>query len=158
VDFAEHRHDLAALMVRILFCLYAEDSGLFEKNLFYNYLLNVPAGQGQMRRALLDLFQTLNTPKDQRERYIGTTLSAFPYVNGGLFAEDIEIPIFTDDIKYHLLHESSHKFDWSQISPVIFGSIFESILSGDERRSGGMHYTSVENIHKVTDPLFNPAA
>jgi hypothetical protein len=151
---AAARHPLAVLMVRILFCLYAEDSGLFEKNLFYDYLLKVPAGQGLMRRAFIDLFTTLNTAQDKRDPYIGELLSQFPYVNGGLFAEEIEIPIFTDDIKFHLLQKSSHQFDWSQIDPSIFGAIFTSILSGEERRAGGMHYTSPENIHKVIDPLF----
>lgn len=146
--------DLAALMVRILFCLYAEDAGLFEKNLFYNYLKDVPAGEGRFREALLTLFKVLDTPKEQRDPYLGATLAQFPYVNGGLFAGEIEIPIFTDEIKREILDDSSHRFDWAGISPVIFGSIFESILSGEQRRAGGMHYTSVQNIRKVIDPLF----
>jgi hypothetical protein len=150
----DSRHDLAVLMVRILFCLVAEDSGMFEKNLFYDYLLKVPAGEGQFKRALEDLFTVLDTPVEKRDPYLGEKLSAFPYVNGGLFAEKIQIPIFNDDIKFQLLHKSSREFDWSQISPVIFGSLLEAIVSGDERRAGGMHYTSVENIHKVIDPLF----
>jgi len=148
------RHDLAALMVRILFCLYAEDSGLFERSLFYNYLREIPAGEGVFRDALIKLFKVLNTPEDERDAYLGGMLSQFPYVNGSLFADDIEIPIFTNDIKFQLLQKAGAEFNWSEISPVIFGSIFESILSGDERRAGGMHYTSVENIHKVIDPLF----
>jgi type I restriction-modification system DNA methylase subunit len=148
------RHDLAVLMVRFLFCLYAEDSGLFEKNLFFNYLKEVPAGEGVFRRALIDLFKTLNTPYEGRDKYTGDTLKQFPYVNGGLFAEDIEIPIFNNNIKSQLLTVASQGFDWSSIDPTIFGAIFESILSGDERRAGGMHYTSTENIHKVIDPLF----
>ena len=148
------RHDLAVLMVRILFCLYAEDSGLFEEGLFYRYLKEIPAGEGVFRDALIKLFKVLNTPTDERDAYLGETLAQFPYVNGGLFADDIEIPIFTNDIKYQMLQKAGYEFDWSEISPVIFGSIFESILSGEERRAGGMHYTSVENIHKVIDPLF----
>ena len=148
------RHDLATLMVRVLFCLYAEDSGLFEHGLFYYYLKGIPAGEGVFRDALIKLFKVLNTPEDKRDTYLGETLSQFPYVNGGLFADDIEIPIFTDSIKFQMLQKAGVEFNWSEISPVIFGSIFESILSGDERRAGGMHYTSVENIHKVIDPLF----
>jgi len=148
------RHDLAVLMVRVLFCLYAEDSGLFEEGLFYHYLKEIPAGEGVFRDALIKLFKVLNTPEADRDAYLGETLSQFPYVNGGLFADDIEIPIFTNDIKYQMLQKAGYEFNWSEISPVIFGSIFESILSGDERRAGGMHYTSVENIHKVIDPLF----
>ncbi|MCL2808062.1 MAG: class I SAM-dependent DNA methyltransferase, partial [Coriobacteriia bacterium] len=148
------RHDLAVLMVRVLFCLYAEDSGLFEEGLFYHYLREIPAGEGVFRDALIKLFKVLNTPEAERDAYLGETLSQFPYVNGGLFADEIEIPIFTNDIKYQMLQKAGYEFNWSEISPVIFGSIFESILSGDERRAGGMHYTSVENIHKVIDPLF----
>ena len=148
------RHDLATLMVRVLFCLYAEDSGLFESNLFYDYLKEIPAGEGTFRDALIKLFKILNTPEDKRDSYLGEKLSQFPYVNGGLFAEEIEIPIFTNSIKFQMLQKAGYEFNWSEISPVIFGSIFESILSGDERRAGGMHYTSVENIHKVIDPLF----
>ena len=148
------RHDLAVLMVRLLFCLYAEDAGLFEQRLFHNYLLKIPAGEGHFRRALIDLFKTLNTPLHLRDTLPTETLSQFPYVNGGLFAHHIEIPVFTNDIKFKLLHNASEAFNWSEINPVIFGSIFESILSGDQRRAGGMHYTSVDNIHKVIDPLF----
>jgi len=147
-------HDLAVLMVRILFCLYAEDGGLFERGQFYNYLKDIPAGYGMFKDALAKLFKVLDTPVDERNLYPGELVAEFPYVNGGLFKEEIEIPIFTDEIKNLMLSEASKPFDWSQISPVIFGSIFESILSGDERRAGGMHYTSVENIRKLIDPLF----
>jgi hypothetical protein len=154
LDKEVSRHDLAVLMVRLLFCLYAEDSGLFENDLFYEYLKEIPAGHGVFREALLKLFTVLNTPQDSRDPYLGDTLASFPYVNGGLFADEIEIPLFTDSIKFQLLQKSSQEFNWSEVSPVIFGSIFESILSGDERRAGGMHYTSVDNIHKVIDPLF----
>jgi hypothetical protein len=154
IDPEKSHGDLAALMVRILFCLYAEDSGLFEKDAFYNYLKEIPAGQGMFRKALIELFGVLDTPKDKRDPYTGELLAQFPYVNGGLFAGEIEIPIFTDAIKHKLLDETGHHFNWSKISPVIFGSIFESILSGEERRAGGMHYTSVQNIRKLIDPLF----
>ena len=153
-DSETTRYDLAVLMVRIMFCLYAEDSGLFETNLFREFLDDIPTGKGAFRGALIQLFNVLDTPEGQRDPYIGETLAQFPYVNGGLFANEIEIPIFTDDIKNLMLIKMSRGFNWTEISPVIFGSIFESILSGDERRAGGMHYTSVENIHKVIDPLF----
>ena len=108
-----------------------------------------------MRRALIDLFQILNTPVPDRDPYLDDVLLAFPYVNGGLFADrNIEIPRLNDEIANLLLKHASDDFDWSQISPTIFGAVFESTLNPQTRRSGGMHYTSIENIHKVIDPLF----
>ena len=106
-----------------------------------------------MRNALLSLFDVLNTPLDQRSRYLKDDLKAFPYTNGGLFEEKIEIPQFTEELKQTLLKNASLDFDWSEISPTIFGAMFESTLNPNTRRSGGMHYTSIENIHKVIDPL-----
>ena len=92
---------------------------------------------------------------DKRDPYDTSDLSKFPYVNGGLFAdESIEIPNFTEEIRNILLAKASEGFDWSMISPTIFGAVFESTLNPETRRSGGMHYTSIENIHKVIDPLF----
>ncbi len=145
---------LNILCVRLVFCLYAEDAGLFERNTFHNYLFQYQAKD--LRRALIDLFDTLNTPHNERDNYLSDDLKQFPYVNGGLFGErDIEIPQLTEDIKMLLLKDASSDFDWSEISPTIFGAIFESTLDWEnDRRSGGMHYTSVENIHKVIDPLF----
>ncbi|MBO4311533.1 MAG: class I SAM-dependent DNA methyltransferase [Desulfovibrionaceae bacterium] len=145
---------LNVLCVRLVFCLYAEDTGLFgKKGLFCEYLSGFSTGQ--MRRALIDLFAVLDTPVDQRDPYLDPALAAFPYVNGGLFAEaDIEIPLFTEELRKLLLQRSSREFDWSVISPTIFGALFESTLNPETRRSGGMHYTSIENIHKVIDPLF----
>ncbi len=108
-----------------------------------------------VRRALIDLFRVLDTKIEDRDPYMDERLAAFPYVNGGLFAdENIEIPHFTQEIVDLLLHNASEDFDWSQISPTIFGAVFESTLNPETRRSGGMHYTSIENIHKVIDPLF----
>ena len=153
-ESTESQHSLNMLCVRLVFLMFAEDAGLFEKNLFYDYFKGIPAGQGAFRRALLELFEVLNTPVEDRDNYIGEMLSSFPYVNGGLFEEKIEIPVFTDDIKYHLLQKTSYGFDWSVISPVVFGGVFESTLNPETRAKGGMHYTSVENIHKVIDPLF----
>ncbi len=107
------------------------------------------------RRALLELFKILDTPVSERDEYLEEDLAQFPYVNGGLFADEtIEIPPFTEEIKELLLTKASEDFDWSDISPTIFGAVFESTLNPETRRSGGMHYTSIENIHKVIDPLF----
>ena len=149
---------LNVLCVRLVFCLYAEDSGLFgtsSHSAFHDYLARFKPGSGDMRRALIDLFDILNTPVAERDPYLDDSLLAFPYVNGGLFADrGIEIPRLNDEIATLLLKHASDDFDWSQISPTIFGAVFESTLNPQTRRSGGMHYTSIENIHKVIDPLF----
>ena len=149
---------LNVLCVRLVFCLYAEDSGLFgvgSHSVFHDYLARFKPGSGDMRRALIDLFDILNTPIADRDPYLDDALLAFPYVNGGLFADrGIEIPRLNDDIATLLLKHASSDFDWSLISPTIFGAVFESTLNPQTRRSGGMHYTSIENIHKVIDPLF----
>lgn len=147
-------HSLNILCVRLVFCLYAEDAGIFGDHLkFHNYIGGF--APRDVRRALIDLFRVLDTKENVRDPYIDESLKAFPYVNGGLFAdENIEIPTFTQEIVDLLLHNASEDFDWSQISPTIFGAVFESTLNPETRRSGGMHYTSIENIHKVIDPLF----
>ncbi len=147
-------HSLNILCVRLVFCLYAEDSGIFGEHLkFHNYLKEF--APKDVRRALIDLFQVLDTKIDERDPYMDETLASFPYVNGGLFADEhIEIPNFTQEIVDLLLHNASENFNWAEISPTIFGAVFESTLNPDTRRSGGMHYTSIENIHKVIDPLF----
>lgn len=144
---------LNILCVRLVFCLYAEDAGIFGKrDQFHDYLEQYPTKD--MRSALIRLFKELNTPYDKRDKYDDADLAAFPYTNGGLFAEEIEIPQFTDEIRAVLLLHASLDFDWSEISPTIFGGVFESTLNPETRRKGGMHYTSIENIHKVIDPLF----
>ena len=143
---------LNILCVRIVFCLYAEDAGIFTHDQFYNYLVRYDAED--LRNALIRLFDVLNTPGDKRSKYLKDDLKAFPYTNGGLFEEEIEIPQFTEELKQTLLQNASLDFDWSDISPTIFGAVFESTLNPETRRSGGMHYTSIENIHKVIDPLF----
>ena len=143
---------LNILCVRIVFCLYAEDAGVFTHDQFHDFLVTYEAKD--MRRALRDLFEVLNTPKEKRSKYLQPELQAFPYTNGGLFEEEIEIPQFTEELKQTLLQNASLDFDWSKISPTIFGALFESTLNPETRRSGGMHYTSIENIHKVIDPLF----
>lgn len=143
---------LNILCVRIVFCLYAEDAGIFTHDQFHNFLVTYEAKD--LRRALRDLFEVLNTPKEKRSKYLQEELAAFPYTNGGLFEEEIEIPQFTEELKQTLLQNASLDFDWREISPTIFGAVFESTLNPETRRSGGMHYTSIENIHKVIDPLF----
>lgn len=148
---------LNVLCVRLVFCLYAEDAGIFgHHGMFYDYLAEYDTRH--MRKALIELFQVLDTAPEDRDPYLkddNPNLAAFPYVNGGLFAnEDIEIPPLTDEIRSLLLNKASSDFNWSEISPTIFGAVFESTLNPETRRSGGMHYTSIENIHKVIDPLF----
>ena len=148
---------LNVLCVRLVFCLYAEDAGIFgHHGMFHDYLSEYDTRH--LRKALIELFQVLDTKPIDRDQYMkddNPSLAAFPYVNGGLFAdEDIEIPLFTDEIRHILLDNASSDFDWSEISPTIFGAVFESTLNPETRRSGGMHYTSIENIHKVIDPLF----
>ena len=145
---------LNILCVRLVFCLYCEDSGVFGRHdMFHDYL--VQYSPEETRNALIRLFQVLNTPLEDRDPYMTDALAAFPYVSGGLFEEEnVEIPRFTPEICTILLQNASLDFDWSDISPTIFGAVFESTLNPETRRSGGMHYTSVENIHKVIDPLF----
>ena len=145
---------LNILCVRFVFCLYAEDAGIFGRHgMFHDYLEEFDAKH--MRKAVIELFQVLDTKPEDRDPYLEESLSAFPYVNGGLFAnENIEIPQFTEEIRQLLLEKASADFNWSEISPTIFGAVFESTLNPETRRSGGMHYTSIENIHKVIDPLF----
>ena len=153
-DDPETLRSLNILCVRLVFCLYAEDAGLFNSRTAFHDYLNANPPQ-KLRRALVDLFAVLDTPLAERDKYLEDDLAAFPYVNGGLFSDKtIEIPQFTDELKHLILEDASADFDWSEISPTIFGAVFESTLNPETRRSGGMHYTSIENIHKVIDPLF----
>ena len=144
---------LNALCVRLVFCLYAEDAGIFGRHLmFHDYL---SAHEREARRALIGLFRVLDQKSEERDPYMDDDLAAFPYVNGGLFSdENIIIPRLNEEIVSLILRRASEDFDWSAISPTIFGAVFESTLNPETRRSGGMHYTSIENIHKVIDPLF----
>ena len=148
---------LNALCVRLVFCLYAEDAGIFGKHgMFHDFLQH--RGMQNGRRALRDLFRVLDQKPEERDPYLADDdpeLAGFPYVNGGLFSdENIEIPPFNDEIFNLLVSKASEDFNWSEISPTIFGAVFESTLNPETRRKGGMHYTSIENIHKVIDPLF----
>ena len=150
-DSKDSLRSLNILCVRIVFMLYAEDSELFTKNQFHDFLKK----QNNPRRALMDLFEVLSQEIENRDPYLDEDLKNFPYVNGGLFEEkNIEIPQLDGEPLKIILNEMSEGFDWSSISPTILGAVFESTLNPETRRFGGMHYTSVENIHKVIDPLF----
>ncbi|MBQ4310661.1 MAG: methylase, partial [Oscillospiraceae bacterium] len=153
----ETLRSLNMLCVRLVFCLYAEDAQIFDRHeMFGQYLKRFPVEE--VRRKLGELFRVLDMTQEQRDEYdeyMDKELAAFPYVNGKLFAEaNVKIPPFTDEIVDILVNKASAGFDWSEISPTIFGAVFESTLNPETRRSGGMHYTSIENIHKVIDPLF----
>ena len=145
---------LNRLCVRLVFCVYAEDSNVFpERDQFLNYMRQFPAVD--FRTKLIELFQVLNTPENERDCYMRADLQEFPYVNGGLFADgDIEIPLFTDGIRNLLLKRVSEQLNWSEISPTIFSALFESTLDPQVRKDGGIHYTSFQNIHRVIDRLF----
>lgn len=149
----DSQKSLNKLCVRLVFCLYAEDAGIFgSKNMFHDYMSQFPAAE--FREKLIALFKVLDTAPEDRDPYMDESLAAFPFVSGGMFAGEIEIPRITEEIRNLILQRASDDFDWSLISPTIFGAVFESTLNPSTRRSGGMHYTSLENIHKVIDPLF----
>lgn len=150
-DDPQSHHALATLTVRLVFALYAEDAGLFPADSFSDYVKSYDATH--LRRALLDLFDVLNTDRKDRDPYLEDELNQFDYVNGGLFREHVEVPQFTEEIRQAIIHAGEH-FTWRDISPVIFGSLMEETLSHDQRRKGGMHYTTVKNIHRLIDPLF----
>lgn len=156
-DSPEVQMSLNKLCVRIVFCLYAEDALLFKtKTQFHDYLRD--RRPEDMRLALKSLFRVLDTPEEKRDPDELPALLDFPYVNGGLFSdESVRIPQFTQELKDLLLAEASEGFNWADISPTIFGAVFESTLNPETRRKGGMHYTSVENIGKVIEPLFMDA-
>src|SRR5574344_254965 len=150
----ERLKSLNKLCVRLVFCLYAEDANLFHKKDQFGDFLKSFAVEN-IDTALEKLFHVLNTKIEDRKPSLQDKFKEFPYVNGGLFADDdSEIPPFNDEVANILIKDCSDGFEWSKISPTIFGAIFESTLNPDTRRKGGMHYTSEENIHKVIDPLF----
>lgn len=152
-DSAATLQSLNKFCVRLVFCLYAEDAGLFKRDQFLTFI-SAAHSPADLRKRLLDLFVALNRPVERRDPY-DTELLAFPYVNGGLFAdEDMFIPMMDESIRDLIEKKASADFNWKDISPTIFGGLFESTLNPDTRRHGGMHYTSIENIHKVIDPLF----
>ena len=152
-DSEKSHHALSVLCTRLMFLMFCEDAGLIEPGLFQRYVAAYEARD--LRRAFLDLFQWLDTDDDARlDEYPNDLLAPFPYMDGGLFREQVPVPQLTDSVRYEILVEGCQEFDWSGVDPTVFGSIFEGALSHDARRSGGMHYTSPENIHKVIDPLF----
>lgn len=140
------KEDTEELLVRLVYCLFADDTGIFEKGIFHNYVKNNKRSFGFSLSGLFDLLDSDNRQKSSRE------LEKFPYINGQLFQNRVASPVF-DDVMYELLLEAS-KFDWENISPAIFGSLFQSVMDKKERHDEGAHYTSEENIFKVIKPLF----
>lgn len=151
-DAPENHHALSVLMTRLMFLMFCEDSGLVAPNAFRDYVSHFQAGD--LRRGLKDLFVWLDTRDEDRDKYAEPWLKKLPYMNGGLFREKTEIPPLSENFRHTLIVEGCQEFDWSGVSPTVFGSIFEGALSHDHRRANGQHFTSPENIHKVIDPLF----
>lgn len=151
-DTPENHHALSVLMTRLMFLMFCEDSGLVAPNAFRDYVAHFSAGD--LRRGLKDLFVWLDTKDEERDKYAESWLKKLPYMNGGLFREKTEIPPLSENFRHTLIVEGCQEFDWSGVSPTVFGSIFEGALSHDHRRANGQHFTSPENIHKVIDPLF----
>lgn len=151
-DAPENHHALSVLMTRLMFLMFCEDSGLVAPNAFRDYVSHFQAGD--LRRGLKDLFVWLDTKDEDRDKYAESWLKKLPYMNGGLFREKTEIPPLSESFRHTLIVEGCQEFDWSGVSPTVFGSIFEGALSHDHRRANGQHFTSPENIHKVIDPLF----
>lgn len=151
-DTPENHHALSVLMTRLMFLMFCEDSGLVAPNAFRDYVAHFSAGD--LRRGLKDLFVWLDTKDEDRDKYAESWLKKLPYMNGGLFREKTEIPPLSENFRHTLIVEGCQEFDWSGVSPTVFGSIFEGALSHDHRRANGQHFTSPENIHKVIDPLF----
>ena len=151
-DTPENHHALSVLMTRLMFLMFCEDSGLVAPNAFRDYVAHFSAGD--LRRGLKDLFVWLDTKDEERDKYAEPWLKKLPYMNGGLFREKTEIPPLSENFRHTLIVEGCQEFDWSGVSPTVFGSIFEGALSHDHRRANGQHFTSPENIHKVIDPLF----
>ena len=151
-DTPENHHALSVLMTRLMFLMFCEDSGLVAPNAFRDYVAHFSAGD--LRRGLKDLFVWLDTKDEERDKYAEPWLKKLPYMNGGLFREKTEIPPLSENFRHTLIVEGCQEFDWSGVSPTVFGSIFEGALSHDHRRANGQHFTNPENIHKVIDPLF----
>ncbi|MBE7412972.1 MAG: class I SAM-dependent DNA methyltransferase [Leptospiraceae bacterium] len=146
-------HPLEVYLVRVLFCLFAEDTTIFEKQLFQDYIEQRTNEDGSdLAAKIQELFQVLNTPKEKRFKNLDEQLNKFPFVNGKLFEETLPIASFDSKMRYALL-ECCH-LDWSLISPAIFGSMFQAVMNKEERRNLGAHYTSEKNILKLIEPLF----
>lgn len=146
-------HNINVFCVRLVFCLYAEDALVFSrKDMFGNYLKAFIQNSDEFRLHLKLLFQTLNTPPSERDSE-DVRLNEFPYTNGGLFAANVRLPKLSQNIAFNITQRFSLGFDWSPINPAIFGAMFESTLSSKDRREGGMHYTTTDNIDKALAPL-----
>ena len=147
-------HDLEQFLVRLVFCFFADDTGIFEpRDIFLDLLENRTREDGtDLGGWMAQLFQVLNTPEDRRSTNLDADLARFPYVNGDLFRDQLLIPSFDSEMR-RLLIDACH-FDWSNISPAIFGSLFQSVIDKDQRRAHGAHYTTEQNILKVIEPLF----
>jgi type II restriction/modification system DNA methylase subunit YeeA len=146
-------HELEKYLVRLLFCLFAEDTTIFEKRLFQEYIETKTNEDGtDLGMHIAQLFQVLNTPTDKRQKTLDESLNAFPYVNGQLFEEQLSFASFNTKMRQTLLECCA--LDWSKISPAIFGSMFQSVMDANQRRNLGAHYTSEKNILKLIKPLF----
>jgi len=146
-------HALERFLVRLLFCLFADDTGIFQPTgIFEEYVANTREDGGDLGAQLGSLFQILNTPEDARQKTVSAELNGFPYINGDLFAEHLPLPHFDRAMREQLL--AACGFYWEKISPAIFGALFQSVMQADERRRKGAHYTSEKNILKVIEPLF----
>ena len=146
-------HDLEVLLVRLVFCMFADDSGIFDHGVLQDYLLNRTSEDGSdLGPRLMQIFEALNTPVEQRQSSLDETIASLPYVNGGLFAEPLRTPYFTSAMRSELL--IAMRLDWSKVSPAIFGSMFQGVMDEKERRNLGAHYTSEKNILRVIKPLF----
>jgi len=147
------KHDMGHLLTRMTFCLFADDTGIFEKGKFAEYVEHKTAKDGtDLGDRLMHLFQVLDTPEDERQASLDPNLARFPYINGRLFERVIRIPAFDSDSRGLLTEAGRH--DWSKVSPAIFGSLFQTVMSKKKRRDSGAHYTSEENIMKLIRPLF----
>ncbi len=152
-DIGYDGHNLELYLVRLLFCLFADDSSIFNKNIFYEYVRNHSSEDGaNLASAINELFEILNTPTDKRLKNISDELNAFPYVNGKLFEE--RLPLASFDSKMRNIVLECCTLDWGKISPAIFGSMFQGVMDADKRRNLGAHYTSEKNILKLIKPLF----
>ena len=147
-------HDLERFLVRVVFCLFADDTGIFEpRDIFFDFIETRTHEDGSDTGArLAELFQVLNTPETARQSTLDEDLARFPYVNGALFDGPLSIPFFDAAMRAALLNAC--RFDWTNISPAIFGALFQSVMEPAERRAQGAHYTTEQNILKVIEPLF----
>jgi hypothetical protein len=146
-------HDLETYVVRIVFCLFAEDTGIFQKEGFENYIESTKEDGSDLSIKLMSLFSILDTPIDRRPKGLGDNLNNFRYINGAIFKNPLPLASFDSKMR-KLLLECSKEFDWSKISPAIFGAMFQGVMDEQKRRNLGAHYTSRENIMKILDPLF----